>query len=96
MIRKTIACLAILAAPAYADPAFVQNVAVAKSGSTYTFNVTILHDDTGWDDYADAWRIKDMDGNVLGERNLAHPHVNERPFTPRCPAYAFQTRSTPS
>jgi hypothetical protein len=81
MIKQILISLAIFTAPAFADPATVQNVKVAKIGGTYTFNVTILHSDSGWDDYADAWRIKDMDGNILGDRVLAHPHVNEKPFT---------------
>ena len=39
------------------------------------------HPDTGWDDYADGWRVLDMDGNELGMRVLHHPHVDEQPFT---------------
>ncbi len=81
MIKQTVAVLSFLTLPAFADPAIVQNVKVSKAANSYTFNVTILHTDKGWEDYADIWRIKDMDGNVLGERVLAHPHVNERPFT---------------
>lgn len=81
MIKQTVAILTVFALPAFADPAVVQSVKVSKSANAYTFNVTILHNDKGWEDYADIWRIKDMSGNVLGERVLAHPHVNERPFT---------------
>lgn len=81
MLKTTIAALALLASPALADSAKVQNVKVVKNESSYTFDVTILHTDIGWDDYANIWRIKDAGGNVLGERVLAHPHVNERPFT---------------
>jgi len=43
--------------------------------------VTLSHPDTGWDDYADGWEVLDADGNSLGIRELAHPHVNEQPFT---------------
>jgi hypothetical protein len=81
MIKKTLLILAALATPAFADPAVIENVKVSKGAGTYTFDVTVSHTDMGWDDYADSWRIKDMDGNVLGERALAHPHVNEQPFT---------------
>lgn len=81
MLRASILAAFALTAPAFADPASVQSVSVSKSGGAYTFNVTILHNDTGWDDYADSWRIKDTNGNILGERVLVHPHVNERPFT---------------
>jgi hypothetical protein len=81
MFKRTLISIALLASPATADPAKVQAVHFAKTGGTYTFNVTLLHSDSGWEDYADAWRIKDMNGKVLGERKLAHPHVNEQPFT---------------
>jgi hypothetical protein len=41
----------------------------------------LAHPDTGWDHYADGWEVIDADGNQLGERPLAHPHVEEQPFT---------------
>jgi hypothetical protein len=44
-------------------------------------NVTLQHGDTGWDHYADHWRVVDGQGNVLANRVLYHPHVNEQPFT---------------
>lgn len=81
MIKHSLSTLIILASPAFADPATVENVSVTKNGSGYTFNVTVLHTDTGWDDYVDVWRIKGINGEVLGERQLAHPHVDEQPFT---------------
>lgn len=31
--------------------------------------------------YADAWRVLDQHGNVLGVRELAHDHAGEQPFT---------------
>lgn len=31
--------------------------------------------------YADAWRVLDEDGNGLGQRELAHDHAEEQPFT---------------
>lgn len=45
------------------------------------FDVTLSHADTGWDHYADQWRVLDTNGNVLGTRTLVHPHVDEQPFT---------------
>ncbi|WP_455218000.1 hypothetical protein [Kaarinaea lacus] len=51
-----------------------------SSGSWYV-NTTLKHDDTGWDHYADAWRVVDEKGNDLGTRTLFHPHVDEQPFT---------------
>ncbi|MEX0329247.1 MAG: hypothetical protein AB3N07_11035 [Ruegeria sp.] len=71
----------LLASPALADPPTVENVSVSQNGDTWRFDVTIRHPDTGWDDYADGWRVLDMDGNELGLRVLHHPHVDEQPFT---------------
>ena len=48
---------------------------------TWTVSVTLSHADTGWAHYADNWQVVDADGNVLGDRVLHHPHVNEQPFT---------------
>lgn len=46
-----------------------------------SFAVTLRHDDTGWEHYADRWEVRLVDGTVLGYRVLLHPHVNEQPFT---------------
>ena len=56
-------------------------VFTAIGGGKWRVSVTLRHGDTGWDHYADAWRVVDADGNVLGERTLFHPHVDEQPFT---------------
>ena len=53
-----------------------------SSGSNrWSLNVTLKHGDTGWDHYADNWRVVDGEGNMLGDRVLYHPHVEEQPFT---------------
>lgn len=44
-------------------------------------SVTLSHPDTGWDHYADAWEVMSLEGESLGVRELAHPHVEEQPFT---------------
>lgn len=72
---------ALLASPAFADPAMIEQVRVSSNGDNWRFDVTIRHPDTGWDDYADGWRVLDMEGNELGMRVLHHPHVDEQPFT---------------
>lgn len=61
----------------------VRKVRVVKTAAeTYTFYVTVRHNDQGWDHYADLWQVVDTEtGEVLGERVLAHPHDNEQPFT---------------
>ncbi|MCU7939442.1 MAG: hypothetical protein KZQ64_11120 [gamma proteobacterium symbiont of Bathyaustriella thionipta] len=52
-----------------------------RGDQQYQFNVTLLHDDTGWEHYADRWEILDTSGNILATRTLHHPHVSEQPFT---------------
>lgn len=81
MIKRAVFLIALVAAPVLADDATITHVAASKSSGMWQFDVTVLHDDTGWDHYVDAWRIVDGKGNVLGVRNLAHPHVGEQPFT---------------
>ena len=65
-----------------ADEADVVGVEVscdAESGCD--FHVTVLHNDEGWDHYANRWEVLTLDGEVLATRELAHPHENEQPFT---------------
>jgi hypothetical protein len=71
----------VYAAQAQSDPAVIEDVTAQTSSASWTFSVTLHHDDTGWDDYADGWRVEDSDGTILGVRELLHPHVNEQPFT---------------
>ncbi|MEX3313913.1 hypothetical protein [Sulfitobacter sp. PS-8MA] len=79
--RSLIASVLAFTAPALADPPIVQNVVVSRYGDLWRFDVTLRHNDTGWGHYADAWRVVTPDGQPLGTRNLAHPHVKEQPFT---------------
>lgn len=55
--------------------------AVQGADGTWRFSVTLEHDDEGWDHYANRWDVVGPDGTVYGERVLAHPHVDEQPFT---------------
>ena len=66
---------------AFADSPIVKHVVSRQVGESWNFDVTIQHGDTGWDDYANAWRIVDSQGQELGRRQLNHPHVDEQPFT---------------
>ncbi len=59
----------------------VDAAAVRLPDDTFRFDVTVTSADTGWDKYADAWEIRTPDGEVVGTRILAHPHVDEQPFT---------------
>lgn len=74
---KILPALILAASPVFADPPVVENVGVANG----RFDVTLTHPDTGWEHYADGWRVELADGTVLGTRVLGHPHVNEQPFT---------------
>jgi hypothetical protein len=60
--------------------AHVLATAFDKTSDTYTVSATIRHNDTGWDNYADAFEVK---GEFVqkGLRVLAHPHETEQPFT---------------
>lgn len=46
-----------------------------------TISATVRHDDTGWDHYADHWRVLTPEGKEIARRVLYHPHENEQPFT---------------
>lgn len=81
MIRLAIIVFGLIAGPLAADPAKVERIAASTDGATWRFDVTLSHNDTGWDDYADGWRVELADGTVLATRTLLHPHVNEQPFT---------------
>ena len=58
-----------------------EEVEIESGAGGWTFRATLEHADTGWDDYADGWRVETSDGTILGERPLLHPHVDEQPFT---------------
>jgi len=59
----------------------VIDAAVTRSGDRFVVTATVESADTGWDRYADAWEVRTTDGDVLATRVLAHPHVDEQPFT---------------
>jgi hypothetical protein len=65
----------------FAGEADIVDVKARQNGSSWSFDVTVLHADAGWDHYADKWDIVSPDGEVLGTRVLAHPHDTEQPFT---------------
>ena len=81
MIRLSLAALAILAGPAHADSPQVVAAEATRQGDGWAISVTLTHPDTGWDHYASGWEILSPDGERLGFRELAHPHVEEQPFT---------------
>ena len=65
-----------------AGEADIVDVKTSKnSDNSYSFTVTVLHKDTGWNHYANKWDIIDQQGTVLATRILHHPHVEEQPFS---------------
>ncbi len=80
-IPITAAALVFTASLAFANIPGVLAVKATQSGDLWRFDVTLQHADTGWDHYADGWGVYTPDGVKLGYRVLAHPHVNEQPFT---------------
>lgn len=58
----------------------VVEVSLDEENGTYTFDVTLYHDDDGEDGYANWWQLEQLDGTRLGRRELSHAH-SEQPFT---------------
>lgn len=82
LIAIFLATTIIMVTTASANEADVVGVKISRSAdNSYRFDVTVRHNDTGWDEYADRWEVLDGIGNILGTRVLFHPHVNEQPFT---------------
>lgn len=88
MIRICICCAVLvtcLACPQFSVIAGEVEIVDAKvnqvSKGRYRFDVTLRHEDKGWQHYANRWQVETSDGKVLGTRVLLHPHVNEQPFT---------------
>lgn len=53
----------------------VKRDAVDQSG-IYHIKVVIEHEDTGWDDYVDAWEIVGSNGELLGVRPFFEPELD--------------------
>lgn len=82
LLSKAILALFITVNPAYAGEADVVGGSITSLGDgRYRIDATVKHADTGWKHYADRWEVLDPEGQILGIRELAHPHVTEQPFT---------------
>lgn len=83
MIRAALLIAGCLfAGAAQAGEADIVGAKASQSADgSWSFDVTVAHADEGWDHYADAFDVLTLDGEVLGQRVLAHPHVDEQPFT---------------
>lgn len=56
-------------------------LATQETNGSWCFGTSVMHNDEGWEHYANGCEIIDLEGNQLGTRKLHHPHVNEQPFT---------------
>ncbi len=75
------AMIVATATPLTANPPEVVAATATPGPAGWTITVTIRHPDSGWDHYASGWEVLGSDGVRLGFRELAHPHVEEQPFT---------------
>jgi hypothetical protein len=77
-----VALLVGWAIPARAGKADVVAVeAIQEKDDSWTFSVTVRHDDRGAEHWADWWRVLTPGGKELGRRVLLHSHEDEQPFT---------------
>ena len=82
-----LACMMLVLLSGVSNTAFAGDVEIVhvrfrhSGGGNWSADVTLRHADSGWDHYADAWRVVAGDGTVLGTRTLYHPHETEQPFT---------------
>ncbi len=84
-----------LSGQCWAGEVQIVDVKAKQRGDTWSFSVTLKHADSGWEHYADAWRVVDARGNILGTRTLFHPHENEQPFTRRLDGVVIKDLSMP-
>ena len=82
LITAFLAPLSFFSANALAGKADIVGAKISSLGDNrYRIDATVLHDDEGWEHYANRWDVLATDGTLLGSRELAHPHENEQPFT---------------
>ena len=81
IIGSLITVLLSYSSIAVSGQARIVDVKVTDNQGSFRFDVTLEHADTGWDHFADGWEVMSPAGDILGKRVLAHPHVDEQPFT---------------
>lgn len=67
--------------PTLLDFPTVLEATATAVGDTWRFDVTISSPYDSPTQYADAWRVLDLDGTEYGIRVLTHDHAGEQPFT---------------
>ena len=72
----------LLSISLYANEADVLDVKYnCTNNMICSFDVTIKHNDAGWDHYVDKYDVLLPNGQIIATRVLYHPHVDEQPFT---------------
>ena len=73
----------VLPSTVQADEPEIVDVLITKETASgkRVFEVSILHNDTGVEHYATDYQVLTLDGKLITNRVLLHPHVNEQPFT---------------
>ena len=80
-LRRILFTAVVISPACYSGEVEVVKVKADCQANTCRFDVTLRHQDEGWDHYANRWRVLSEEGKELGIRTLHHPHVNEQPFT---------------
>ena len=80
-MKSLITFILLFSTSIFASEVEIVDVVLTNNSGSWRADVTLNHADTGWKHYADGWRLVDEQGNVLANRVLYHPHVNEQPFT---------------
>ena len=82
-MKNALICLALclVSTTSVAGEVNIKYAIFTKHGQQWDIAVTLEHADSGWDHYADAWRVVDERGELIALHNLLHPHEDEQPFT---------------
>lgn len=59
----------------------VVEATLTREGDAWALAATVSSPYDSAERYADAFRARTRDGEVLGVRDLTHPHADEQPFT---------------
>ena len=82
LLTILLAVMSVQVSLSWAGDADVVDVEIIKTSTeTFKISVTVKHDDSGWEHYADKWDVAGPENTILGTRTLYHPHVDEQPFT---------------
>lgn len=82
MKKLILSSLLLLASSIFANEVKIVKVkALCDENKICRFDVTLQHEDKGWEHFANKWEIYTPDNKLIATRTLFHPHVKEQPFT---------------